>query len=38
MEYYLVMKKNKILLFEITRVELEGIMLTETSQIEDKYQ
>ena len=35
---YLVMKKNKILLFEITRVDLEGIMLTETSQIEDKYQ
>ena len=35
---YQVMNRNNNLLFEITRVDLEGIMLTETSQIEDKYQ
>ena len=38
MEYYLVVKKNKILLFATTWMELEGIMLSEISQSEkDKY-
>ena len=32
MEYYLAIKKNEILPFAITGVELEGIMLSEISQ------
>ena len=34
MEYYLVMKKNEILLFATRWMELEGIMLSEISQSE----
>ncbi|KAF0874559.1 LORF2 protein, partial [Crocuta crocuta] len=38
MEYYSVMKKNEILPFTITWMELEGIILSEISQSEkDKY-
>ena len=37
-EYYLVIKKNEILPFATTWMELEGIMLSEISQSEkDKY-
>ena len=32
MEYYLAMRKNEILPFATTWMELEGIMLSETSQ------
>ena len=34
MEYYLTIKKNKILLFADSMVDLEGIMLSELSQSE----
>ena len=34
MEYYLAMRKNKILPFATTWMELEGIMLSEISQSE----
>ena len=38
MEYYLAIKKNEILPFATTWIELEGIMLSEISQSEkDKY-
>ena len=38
MEYYSVMGKKDLLLFVITWIDLEGIMLSEISQIEkDKY-
>ena len=38
MEYYLVIKKKKILPFETAQVDLENIMLSEISQSEkDKY-
>ena len=38
MEYYLAIKKNEILPFATTWMELEGIMLSEISQSEkDKY-
>ena len=38
MEYYSAIKKNEILLFVTTQMDLEGIMLSEISQIEkDKY-
>ena len=38
MEYYSAIKKNEILPFTTTWVELEGIMLREISQSEkDKY-
>ena len=38
MEYYSAIKKNEILLFAATWVDLEGIMLSEISQTEkDKY-
>ena len=38
MEYYSAIKKNKILPFAATWVDLEGIMLSEISQTEkDKY-
>ena len=38
MEYYLVIKKNEMLPFATTWMELEGIMLSEISQLEkDKY-
>ena len=38
MEYYSVIKKNEILPFATTEVDLEGIMLSEISQGEkDKY-
>ena len=38
MKYYLATKKNEILLFATTWMDLEGIMLNEISQIEkDKY-
>ena len=38
MEYYSAIKKNKILPFAATRMDLEGIMLSEISQAEkDKY-
>ena len=37
-EYYSAIKKNEILLFETTWMELESIILSEISQIEkDKY-
>ena len=37
-EYYLAIKKNEILPFATTWMELEGIMLSEISQSEkDKY-
>ena len=37
-EYYSAIKKNQILPFVITLMSLEGIMLSEISQIEkDKY-
>ena len=34
MEYYSVIKKNKILLFAATQMDLENIMLSEISQTE----
>ena len=34
MEYYLAIKKNKILPFAATWMDLEGIMLSEISQAE----
>ena len=38
MEYYLAMRKNEIWLFAATWMELEGIMLSEISQLEkDRY-
>ena len=38
MEYYSAMKKNEILPFATTWMELEGILLSEISQSEkDKY-
>ena len=38
MEYYPAIKKNEILPFAATWMELEGIMLSEISQTEkDKY-
>ena len=38
MEYYSSIKKNKILPFVATWMDLKGIMLSEISQIEkDKY-
>ena len=38
MEYYSVRKKNKILLFVVTWIDLEGVMISEISQTEkDKY-
>ena len=38
MEYYAEIKKNKILSFATTWVDLEGIVLTAISQVErDKY-
>ena len=38
MEYYLAIKKNEILPFATTWMELEGIMLSEISQSDkDKY-
>ena len=38
MEYYLAIKKNEILPFATTWMELEGFMLSEISQSEkDKY-
>ena len=38
MEYYSAIKKNEILPFAITWMDLEGIMLSEISQTEkDKY-
>ena len=38
MEYYLAIKKNEILPFATTQMELEGIMRSEISQSEkDKY-
>ena len=38
MEYYLAMKKNEIMPFAATWMELEGIMLTEISKSEkDRY-
>ena len=38
MEYYLAIKKNDILPFATTWMELEGIMLSEVSQSDkDKY-
>ena len=38
MEYYSAIKKNEILPFAATWMDLEGIMLSETSQTEkDKY-
>ena len=38
MEYYLAMRKNEIMPFAATWMELEGIMLSEISQSEkDRY-
>ena len=38
MEYYLAMRKNEIVPFAATWMELEGIMLSEISQSEkDRY-
>ena len=38
MEYYSAIKKNDILPFAATQMDLEGIMLSEISQTEkDKY-
>ena len=38
MEYYLAIKKNEIMPFAATWMDLEGIMLSEISQTEkDKY-
>ena len=37
-KYYLAINKKEILLFATTRMDLEGIMLSEISQTEDdKY-
>ena len=39
MEYYLAIKKNEILLFATTWMELEGVRLSKISESEkDKYQ
>ena len=38
MEYYLAIKKNKILPFVTTQMDLKGVLLSEISQTEkDKY-
>ena len=37
MEYYLAMRKNEIMPFATMWMELEGIMLSEISQSEDRY-
>ena len=38
MEYYVAMRKNKIMPFRATWKELEGVMLSEISQSEkDRY-
>ena len=37
MEYYLAVRKNEIMPFAATWMELEGIMLSEISQSEDRY-
>ena len=37
MEYYSAIKKNEILPFVTTWMDLEGIMLSEISQRKDKY-
>ena len=37
MEYYLIIKKNEILPFASTWMELEGIMLSEISQRKTNY-
>ena len=36
-EYYLAIKRNKILPFGATWLDLEGIMLSEISETKDKY-
>ena len=38
MEYYAAIRKKQILPFATTWMELQGIMLSEISQAEDKYQ
>ena len=35
MEYYLAMKKNKILIYAITQMDLENIMLNEKADTRD---
>ena len=37
MEYYSAPKKNEIMPFETTRMNLEMVMLNELSQTEEKY-
>ena len=37
LEYYLAIKKNEILLFATTWMELEGIMLSEIGQRQKSY-
>ena len=37
MEYYSTIKKNKILPFAATRIDSEGIMLSENKPDEDKH-
>ena len=38
MEHYLAMRKNEIILFAATWIELEGVMLSEINQSEkDRY-
>ena len=37
MEYYLAMRKNEIVPFAATWMELEGILLSKISQAEDRY-
>ena len=37
MKYYLAIKKNEIMPFAATWMQLESIILSEVSQTEDKY-
>ena len=37
MEYYSAIKKNEIMLFEATWMDLDSVILSEVSQTKEKY-